>query len=138
LGCLVGYDCLCRLLSPDRPEIKADGNDVSVVNISALDTEGREVPDADNFITFKIEGNGKIIGVGNGDPSSHEPDKILKGDYHRKLFNGKCQLIMQSTEDEGIIKITAVSDQLKTTEVKIKTKKYTSHFGELSNLNQHE
>ncbi len=110
------------VLSPDRSEIKADGNDVSVVNISVLDMEGREVPDVNNFITFKIEGNGKIIGVGNGDPSSHEPDKILKGNYHRKLFNGKCQVIVQSTKEAGIIKITAVSDQMKTAEVKINTK----------------
>ncbi|NJO68872.1 MAG: glycoside hydrolase family 2 protein, partial [Bacteroidetes bacterium] len=110
------------VMSPDRLELKADGNDVSVVNISVLDVEGREVPDANNFITFKIEGNGKIIGVGNGDPSSHEPDKILKGNYHRKLFNGKCQVIVQSTNEAGTIKITAISVQLKTAEAKINTK----------------
>jgi hypothetical protein len=36
-------------------------------------------------------GRVKIIGVGNGDPSSHEPDKIFDGVWQRHLFNGKCQ-----------------------------------------------
>jgi hypothetical protein len=29
-----------------------------------------------NKINFTIEGAGKIIGVGNGDPACHEPDKV--------------------------------------------------------------
>ena len=32
------------------------------------------VPVAQNKIHFTIEGAGSIIGVGNGDPSCHEPD----------------------------------------------------------------
>ena len=35
------------------------------------------MPVAGNEITFGIQGAGKIIGVGNGDPSSHEPDVYL-------------------------------------------------------------
>lgn len=31
--------------------------------------------DAYTLIRFSIKGDAKIIGVGNGDPSSHEPDK---------------------------------------------------------------
>ena len=68
----------------------------SVINISVVDREGCEVPDADNMIRFSISGNGKIIGVGNGDPSSHEPDKCIDGAWQRSLFNGKCQVIVQS------------------------------------------
>jgi beta-galactosidase len=37
-----------------------------------------------------------LIGVGNGNPSSHEPDKYTEGDWQRRLFNGKCQVIVQS------------------------------------------
>lgn len=108
------------VITPDRSTINADGNDVSVLNITVLDREGREVPDADNFITFKINGNGKIIGVGNGNPSSHEPDKIPVGNYFRKLFNGKCQIIVQSTKEEGEIKLYALSDGMETAETLIK------------------
>ena len=64
-------------LTPDRKEIKADGEDVAVFTVSALDAQGRVVPVARNKISFAIEGAGKIIGVGNGDPSCHEPDTFL-------------------------------------------------------------
>ena len=61
-------------LTPDRKTINADGEDVSVFTVSALDAQGRTVPVAQNQIHFLAEGAGNIIGVGNGDPSSHEPD----------------------------------------------------------------
>ncbi|MBK8346089.1 MAG: hypothetical protein IPL08_00095 [Saprospiraceae bacterium] len=44
-----------------------------------------------------IGGAGKIIGVGNGDPSSHEPDKCADGAWQRRLFNGHCQVIVQGS-----------------------------------------
>ena len=101
-------------LSPDRDEILADGEDVSVVNVSVLDALGREVPTADNKIQFEVAGSGKAIGVGNGDPSSHEADKYLNGGWQRSLFNGKCQLIVQSIRLPGKIEIRASSDGLTT------------------------
>jgi beta-galactosidase len=65
------------LLAPDRKTINADGEDVAVFTVSALDAQGRVVPVAENKINFAIEGTGKIIGVGNGDPSCHEPDVFV-------------------------------------------------------------
>ena len=67
----------------------ADGKDVSVINISVVDNRGREVPDANNMIRFSISGNGKIIGVGNGDPSSHEPDQCADGAMAKISFQWK-------------------------------------------------
>ncbi|HUJ08635.1 MAG TPA: beta-galactosidase GalA [Verrucomicrobiae bacterium] len=64
-------------LTPDRKTIAADGKDVAVFTVAALDAQGRVVPVAQNKINFRIEGAGKILGVGNGDPSCHEPDKYL-------------------------------------------------------------
>jgi len=64
-------------LTPDRKTINADGEDVSVFTVSAVDAQGRAVPVAQNQINFAIEGDGKIIGVGNGDPSCHEPDVFV-------------------------------------------------------------
>jgi beta-galactosidase len=64
-------------LTPHKPAIKADGEDVSVITVQVNDAQQRMVPDANNTITFGISGPGKIIGVGNGDPSSHEPDVYL-------------------------------------------------------------
>ncbi len=64
-------------LTPDRKTINADGKDVAVFTVSALDAQGRVVPVAQNKINFSIEGAGKILGVGNGDPSCHEPDVFV-------------------------------------------------------------
>jgi beta-galactosidase len=64
-------------LTPDRSIINADGEDVSVFTVSALDAQGRVVPVAQNKINFSLEGAGKILGVGNGDPSCHEPDVFI-------------------------------------------------------------
>jgi beta-galactosidase len=64
-------------LVPDRSRIHADGADVSVFTVSSVDAQGREVPTAQNLIHFSLAGAGKILGVGNGDPSCHEPDTYV-------------------------------------------------------------
>ena len=64
-------------LTPDRKVITADGDDVAVFTVSAVDAQGRAVPVAQNKVNFAVEGAGKIIGVGNGDPSCHEPDVFV-------------------------------------------------------------
>ena len=64
-------------LTPDRATINADGADVSVFTVSATDAQGRIVPVATNMIHFELSGAGKILGVGNGDPSCHEPDTFI-------------------------------------------------------------
>jgi len=63
-------------LIPDRTEVNADGEDLAVVTVAVVDKQGRPVPDADNDISFTVEG-GSIIGVGNGDHSSHERDMFV-------------------------------------------------------------
>ena len=64
-------------LKPDRTTINADGEDVSVITVSVRDAQNRIVPVATNLVDFDLEGPGKILGVGNGDPSCHEPDVYL-------------------------------------------------------------
>ncbi len=107
------------VLTPDRSRVTADGRDVSVVNVTVQDEKGREVPTADELIEFEVSGSGKIIGVGNGDPGSHEPDKYLSGNYMRHLFNGKCQVIVQSLPKSGDIVLKAAGTRLKQSAVVI-------------------
>ncbi len=95
------------VLTPYKTTVLADGKDATVINVSVVDKEGREVPDADNMIKFNLIGDAKIIGVGNGDPSSHEPDKCADGAWQRSLFNGKCQVIFQAGTKPGIVKFEA-------------------------------
>lgn len=92
-------------LTPDRTALKADNADLAVVNVAIVDAQGKVVPTADNKITFSLTGPGKIIGVGNGDPSSHEPDKAQS----RSAFNGLAQVIVQTSFNAGKIELKAES-----------------------------
>jgi beta-galactosidase len=95
------------ILTPDRTIVHADGLDATVINVTVKDKSGREVPDANSLIQFSIQGDAKIIGAGNGDPSCHEPDQYLNGHYERSLFNGKCQVIVQAGATPGVIVVEA-------------------------------
>ncbi|MFY7840979.1 MAG: beta-galactosidase GalA [Lacibacter sp.] len=100
------------VLTPYKTTMLADGKDATVMNVTVVDREGREVPDANNMIYFKVDGDAKIIGVGNGDPSSHEADKCTDGLWQRSLFNGKCQVIIQAGTKPGIFKVEASANNL--------------------------
>ena len=93
-------------LTADRLEIDANGEDVTVVKVEALDKQGRLVPTAKNKIAFNISGPGKLIGVGNGDPNCQESDKAPR----RSLFNGLAQVIIQGTRHPGEYHIQAQKD----------------------------
>ncbi|MGE5356920.1 MAG: beta-galactosidase GalA [Deltaproteobacteria bacterium] len=100
------------LVTAYKTTMIADGKDATIINITAVDNRNREVPDADNLIYFSVKGDARIIGVGNGDPSSHEPDKCQDGQWQRRLFNGKCQLILQAGKTPGTIIVEVKSDGL--------------------------
>jgi len=93
-------------LTADRTEINADGEDIAVVRVEVLDKEGRHVPTASNMISFKVSGDGALIGVGNGDPNCQESDKEPK----RSLFNGLAQVIVQATKNPGSITLEAYTE----------------------------
>jgi beta-galactosidase len=104
-------------LSVDRTKIAADRRDVAHVMVEIRDAQGRVVPNAASEITFDVQGEGKILGVDNGDPQSHEDYKSNL----RKAFNGLCLLIVQSTATSGQIKIAASSPGLQSGDVTITT-----------------
>ena len=100
------------VVSPSKTTMIADGKDATVINISVVDRENREVPDADNLVRFTVTGAANIIGVGNGDPSSHEPDKVFDSSWQRHLFNGHCQVILQSGIQVSMIHFEAKAEGL--------------------------
>ncbi|HTV39348.1 MAG TPA: beta-galactosidase GalA [Candidatus Sulfotelmatobacter sp.] len=109
-------------LEPDRSTINADGEDLSIITVSVHDQPGRVVPTASNLVHFAIQGPGKIIGVGNGDPSCHEPDQYpTQSGWQRSVFNGLAQIIVQSSKIDGTIALTATADGLQPTTIYIQS-----------------
>jgi beta-galactosidase len=96
-------------LSVDRENLRADRRDVAHVTVKVVDAQGRVHPDADNEITFEIQGEGRLIGLDNGDMSNLED---FKG-KQRKAFHGLCLAIVQSNANAGSIRVTATSPGLK-------------------------
>jgi beta-galactosidase len=95
-------------LRADRQNIRGDGEDVSIIAVEVQDAEGRIVPTAMNEVRFRLSGTGRLIGVGNGDPSCHESDK---GD-RRSAFNGLCMALVQALKQPGEIRLDASADGL--------------------------
>jgi beta-galactosidase len=71
------------VLRPSLDKIAADGVDVSAITVEVQDAQGRIMPTASTKVRFKLTGPGKIIGVGNGDPSFREADKPDSPDLAR-------------------------------------------------------
>jgi beta-galactosidase len=109
-------------LRAERKQIAADGEDAAVIVVEVQDSQGRVVPTAGNTVKFHVNGAGKIIGVGNGDPSCHEADKAEK----RSAFNGLCMAIVQSSKRAGEVRIDASAQGLEGASVTISTKSATS------------
>lgn len=99
-----GAPAMIALTSDHRP---GDG-DVAVVRAAILDAKHREVPDAADLVQFTLSGTARLLGVGNGDPRSLEPDHADR----RHAFNGLCAAIVQ-TRGAGPIHVHAQASGLR-------------------------
>jgi beta-galactosidase len=96
------------IVSSDRTSLSADARDVAHLAVSILDSEGNLVPGATNQVTFEIQGAASLIGVDNGNPTSHESYQAAE----RLCYHGRCLGIIQSTRTAGPIQVTARADGL--------------------------
>jgi beta-galactosidase len=106
-------------LTPDRQALAGDGRDAVPVTVEAIDAQGRPVPTANLPVEFELSGPGVNIGVGNGNPNSHDPEK----GNQVKLYNGLAQVILQSRRTgSGTLMLRAASAGLKPTETTIQVR----------------
>jgi beta-galactosidase len=105
-------------LTADRKVINADGNDLSFITVKVLDKDGNVVPNADNTINFKINGEAFLAGVDNGDPINHDSFKAS----WRKAFHGLALAIIQAKQNAGFVTVTATSNGLQTATINIETR----------------
>lgn len=104
------------IVKSNRQTLHADGHDVAVVTIELQDQKGRFVPDACPTLTLRLEGNARIIGAGNGDPSylgADHPKDIDCKEFSIPAFNGLAQFIVQSNHTADNIQLQCTSDGLK-------------------------
>ncbi len=91
-----------------RKQLIADGQDTAAIAVAVVDGLGRVVPTARNKVHFSITGPGRNAGVGNGDPSCHEPNQAP----FRSAFAGLCMVLVLARRSDGNILLTAKSDGL--------------------------
>ena len=97
------------VITSDRNNLSADARDVAHLTVKIVDARGNAVPGATNSVSFDLQGAASIIGVDNGNPTSHEDYKARQ----RLAFHGLCLAIIQSTRETGHIRMTARADGLK-------------------------
>lgn len=85
--------------------VVADGQDAMLVTATLVDNRGVVVRHLDPELTFTVTGPGKLIGLGNGNPSDHEDDK---GNV-RRVFGGRVRAVVQAGKTPGAVTVTATS-----------------------------
>lgn len=109
-------------LSADNTTIASNGYDLSYITVDLVDENGNMVPGAANLLNYELEGNGKIVGLDNGnaiDTTSYQPTTDTMGT--RSAFSGKALVIVQSTKDAGTMKLNVSGEGLATQSIEIKT-----------------
>lgn len=104
-------------VTAEDSEIQADGSSLSYISVDVVDKEGNLVSGARNNIRFSLSGNGTIVGVDNGNPSTtdkFQQPTVLTGEKTANIdaFSGKALVIVRSTEKAGGFTLKAESSGL--------------------------
>lgn len=106
------------LATADRSEIKADGEDLSFITVKITDKNGLWVPDANNKVSFSLEGLGEIVATDNGDPAN----LVSFASHEREAYNGLVLVIVRANKgSKDTIKLVITSDGLENTAIKIRS-----------------
>jgi len=103
--------------------IIGDGQDVALISVFVVDSEGRIVPNSNNTVTFALddESIAFILGVGNGDPGAGTARD--KADF-RDVYHGKARVLVQSKLNmNGKVKLTATAAGLTSDVIEINIQK---------------
>lgn len=89
--------------------LTADGSDKVMVYATIVDADGNVCQDADNLLTFSVEGDARIVGDG---------DKRV-GANPVQASAGMTGIYVEAGKEAGTIKVTAKADGLETASVEI-------------------
>jgi beta-galactosidase len=96
-------------LVTDRDALRAGTREVANITVEVRDANGVVVPDADNVITFDVQGGGILLGVDNGDPVSHDSYQASS----RRAFHGLALALVRAGRQAGEGRVRASADGLK-------------------------
>jgi len=102
---------------PEVEHLAADGEQVMPIRVEVVDVQGRVVPDAENLIRFSVSGAGSLVGVGNGDPASHENNTANQ----RSAFHGIAMVLVRASDRPGTITVQAQAEGLPPERIAITT-----------------
>ncbi|RXK87276.1 glycoside hydrolase family 2 TIM barrel-domain containing protein [Filimonas effusa] len=90
----------------DRNVLKADGQDLSYIEVDLVDANGVRQPQAENLVKFELQGPGTIVAVGNARPESIESYQLPQ----RQAWRGRCMVIVKTAKKAGKITLNARVD----------------------------
>ncbi len=93
----------------DRQTLDGDGVDAMARDGRTSGCEGRPIPIANDMVSFTVYG-GVILGMGNGDPTSHEPGQPDQDSARRRPFNGLAHVILAAEPGSSNLVLSAVAD----------------------------
>ncbi len=106
------------VLTPDRAEITADGNDLVYVTVEVADKDGNPVPTDTRMVSFKVSGAAEFLATANGDPTS-----LLPFDAPRmNLFSGAATAILRAASTPGTATLTVTAPGVKPATLTISVK----------------
>lgn len=106
------------VLTPDRTEITADGNDLVYVTVQVADKSGTIVPTDTRMVNFKVDGDAEFLATANGDPT------CLLSFYSpkMKLFSGAATVILRAGTNPGAATLTVTAPNVKPATITINVK----------------
>ena len=110
----------------NKTQIAADGSSLVYIEVDVLDANGNLDTTATNNITFTLSGNGKILGVDNGDQATtrkYQQSSVLTSATSANInaYAGKALVIVRSTEDAGSFTVNIASSGLNGDSVTVTT-----------------
>lgn len=113
-----------ELSAPDNIPV-ADGRSLVFAEISVADSAGIPVGNARSRIKVEVSGEGRLVGLDNGDSTDYDS---FKGDSKR-LFSGKLLAMIMTTDKAGEVVVRAHSEGLASAELRFTTEECAAPQG---------
>ena len=105
-------------MQPDRKQVRANSSDLVHITTKVVDSAGILNPNSNHLVNYQLDGPGRIRVIDNGDLADQTPN----GSASKEVRQGKQILILQAGSEPGDLIISASSEGLRSSKVKIKSK----------------